>query len=220
MEFSAHASGNAYAHPHHPGIHHCNQHCHPGNGTPYNFCQSRFNPVFCHLQLSYPSIHTAPIKFWSPQKRTMHELTQYSHSLVARHVRIDFEIQADRKIHCCRFALFNFVLSVKEENQTSICAQLFYLNSILDHSYISSYFCPLCRGAWSLFILFGGQIWKLSFLKNWSKILSTNLTLIKTIPIFLFCIETKCPSFHFREICCYIFSNKYNSRALDLTWIS
>ncbi|XP_074624073.1 uncharacterized protein LOC141882032 [Acropora palmata] len=45
MESSAHASGNLYVYPHHPGIHHCNQHCHPGNGTPYNFCQSSFNPM-------------------------------------------------------------------------------------------------------------------------------------------------------------------------------
>ena len=63
MESSAHASGNLYVYPHHPGIHHCNQHCHPGNGTPYNFCQSSFNPVFCHPQLPYPSTHTAPTKF-------------------------------------------------------------------------------------------------------------------------------------------------------------
>lgn len=181
MESSAQASGNLYVYPHHPGIHHCNQHCHPGNGTPYNFCQSSFNPVFCHPQLPYPSTHTAPTKFWSPQKRNMHEFTHSIRSLVARYVRIggkDFEIQADRKMHCCWFALFNFVLCFKEENWTRICAQLFCFKfHFTPFILISSYFCPLCRTASSLFMLFGGQIWKLSFLKIWSKILWTNLTL-------------------------------------------
>jgi len=58
MEFSVRTTGNVYGGPHHPGMHHCNQHCYPGNGMPYNFCQSSFNPVFCHPQLSHPSTHT------------------------------------------------------------------------------------------------------------------------------------------------------------------
>ncbi|XP_020601902.1 homeobox protein MSH-D-like [Orbicella faveolata] len=56
MEFSMRTSGNMYG-SHHPGIHHCNQHCHPGNGMPYNCCQSSFSPVFCQPQLSYPPTH-------------------------------------------------------------------------------------------------------------------------------------------------------------------
>ena len=56
MEFSMRTSGNMYG-PHHPGIHHCNQHCHPGNGMPYNCCQSSFSPVFCQPQLPYPPTH-------------------------------------------------------------------------------------------------------------------------------------------------------------------
>ena len=63
IEFSARASGNMYGGPRHPGIHHCNQHCHPGNSTSYNFCQSGYNPVFCHPQLSYPSTHATPTNF-------------------------------------------------------------------------------------------------------------------------------------------------------------
>ncbi len=64
MEFSMRSSGNVYG-PHHPGIHHCNQHCHPGNGMPYNCCQSGFSPVFCHPQLSYPPTHGNHTGFWS-----------------------------------------------------------------------------------------------------------------------------------------------------------
>jgi len=56
MEFSMRTSGNMYG-SHHPGIHHCNQHCHPGNGMPYNCCQSSFSPVFCQPHLSYPPTH-------------------------------------------------------------------------------------------------------------------------------------------------------------------
>lgn len=53
MEISTRACGNMYGGPHHPGIHHCNQHCHPGNCMPYNFCQANFNPMFCHPQVSF-----------------------------------------------------------------------------------------------------------------------------------------------------------------------
>lgn len=56
MEFSMRTSGNMCG-PHHPGIHHCNQHCHPGNSMPYNYCQSSFSPVFCQPQLSYQPTH-------------------------------------------------------------------------------------------------------------------------------------------------------------------
>ncbi|XP_068749236.1 homeobox protein pnx-like [Montipora capricornis] len=63
MQFSARTSGNMYAGPPHPGIHHCNQYCNPGNGTPYNFCHSSFSPVFCSPQLSYQSKNTTPAKF-------------------------------------------------------------------------------------------------------------------------------------------------------------
>ena len=62
MEFSVRSSGNVYG-PHHPGIHHCNQHCHPGNNMPYNYCQSGFSPVLCHPQLSYPTAHVSHVGF-------------------------------------------------------------------------------------------------------------------------------------------------------------
>lgn len=54
MEFSAHSPGNLYGGPPHPGLHHCNQHCHPGTcAMPYNICQTGFKPVFCHPQVPF-----------------------------------------------------------------------------------------------------------------------------------------------------------------------
>ena len=91
----------------------------------------------------------------------MHEFTHCIRSLVARLCELVGKILKFKLIERCIVVgsryLTLFCASKKRTERTS-ARNYFVLNSVLDHSYLSSYFCPLCLAASSMFILFGGQI--------------------------------------------------------------